>query len=175
LLDHFGDDSMDRSTIALVAGIAAVSGFWGGVALIGFLSLMGVPAPHLAAPAPSAIPETIEAESFVVVDKHRRVLAVLGVGPREHDPSLFLFGKNGGAAIYPHQLYFDLNGDPDPRVHLLLDENGRPSLTLSNGHHPAAALGAAHLQNDITGSVEETAPSSLTLFDKRGKLIWRAP
>jgi len=47
----------------------------------------------------------------------------------------------------------------------LLDENG----------NNRAVLGSIGLETVATGGTEETPLSSLTLFDKKGKVIWRAP
>jgi hypothetical protein len=38
-----------------------------------------------------------------------------------------------------------------------------------------AVLGRAPLETVRTGATEVTAPSSLTLFNKEGNVIWRAP
>jgi hypothetical protein len=38
-----------------------------------------------------------------------------------------------------------------------------------------AVLGTADLQVSRTGAMEKTAPSSLTLFDKKGKVLWQIP
>jgi hypothetical protein len=38
-----------------------------------------------------------------------------------------------------------------------------------------AALGSVGLESEKTGCKETTAPSSLTLFDKKGTVVWRAP
>ena len=75
-------------------------------------------------------------------------------------------------------------GGPDV---VLVDEKGNPLVALgvtNDGPRVAlqdekrnsrAVLGSIPLEAARTGDTEVTAPSSLTLFDKAGKLIWRAP
>lgn len=72
------------------------------------------------------------------------------------DPELSLWGK--GEKIY---------GGTS------LKEDG---LTLWDEHGKArATLGTTSLENTHTGSTETTAPGSLTLFDKNGRVIWQVP
>jgi len=70
---------------------------------------------------------------------------------------------------------------------VLVDENRNPRVALIGGKlGPAvslfdekgkgrAVLGSASLETARTGAKEITAPSSLTLFDSKGKVLWRAP
>ena len=71
----------------------------------------------------------------------------------------------------PHVSLFDKHaeirvdiGVRDPAVSLY-DTDGRLR----------AALGATKLEMTRTGPVEQTPESSLVLFDKEGKVLWRAP
>jgi len=69
----------------------------------------------------------------------------------------------------------------------LLDEQGTPRAGLGSGkNEPALVLydekgtrraefGSALLEETRTGATETTGPSSVRLFDKDGKTIWRAP
>ena len=57
-----------------------------------------------------------------------------------------------------------------------MDKDGSPHLDLfDNDGKLRAALGVTDLQITRTGASEKTAPSSLTLFDKEGKVIWQSP
>jgi hypothetical protein len=57
-----------------------------------------------------------------------------------------------------------------------IDEKGKALLSLSDKEgHLRAVLGPTSLETVKTGATEETAPGSLTLFDKEGKVIWQAP
>ena len=57
-----------------------------------------------------------------------------------------------------------------------VDKDGSPHLDLydSDGNL-RAVLGSANLEVITTGESQKTAPSSLTMFDKKGKLIGRLP
>ena len=48
-------------------------------------------------------------------------------------------------------------------------------LTLRDEHGASAVLGHTVLERKIKGSVEHLPASSLVLFDKDGKVVWRAP
>lgn len=59
---------------------------------------------------------------------------------------------------------------------LEVDKDGNPDLDLfDNEGKLRAALGVTDLQITRTGASEKTAPSSLTLFDKEGKVVWQSP
>jgi hypothetical protein len=89
--------------------------------------------------------------------------------------------------ISPHQAEFHLKSDGSAGLEftdenyrtqaaLDVDKDGNPYLDLfDNDGKLRAALGATDLEIVRTGASEKTAPSSLTLFDKKGKLIWRTP
>ena len=69
-------------------------------------------------------------------------------------------------------------GDADlkERVRLELLENGAPRLVLADTSGTArASLGVTELLTPKTGATERTAPSSLVLFDKEGKVMVRLP
>ena len=69
----------------------------------------------------------------------------------------------------------------------LSDQNGKdravlsagtsgPSLALRDENQKArAVLGHTELEATVTGAVEQRPASSLVLFDKDGKVIWKAP
>jgi hypothetical protein len=58
---------------------------------------------------------------------------------------------------------------------LEVDEHGPFMAPNDEKTTPRAVLGRMPLETVRTGAKEITAPSSLTLFDKKGKVIWRAP
>lgn len=59
---------------------------------------------------------------------------------------------------------------------LAVDNDGGPHLDLfDNRGRLRAVLGTVNLERTRTGATEKTAPSSLTLFDKKEKLIWQIP
>ncbi|MGO9056096.1 MAG: hypothetical protein ACLQU2_01710 [Candidatus Binataceae bacterium] len=93
---------------------------------------------------------------------------VLGIG-RDGTPNLALFGRSEDAYLGPGELtLLDQNGGGahlDSSRIRLFDRNG----TLRN------VLGSVGLETTATGATEETSLSSLTLFDNKGKVIWRAP
>jgi len=59
-----------------------------------------------------------------------------------------------------------------------VEKDGSPSLLLSDGSDgqpTMAALGVLELETPKTGATKKTQPSSLILFGKDGKILWRAP
>jgi hypothetical protein len=89
--------------------------------------------------------------------------------------------------VTPRQAKFTLRSDGSAdlefkakgfrsRAGLDVDSDGSPHLDLfDNDGNLRAALGVTDLQTVRTGAQEKTAPSSLTLFDKKGKVIWQSP
>jgi hypothetical protein len=313
---------MDRRTVAIVVSIAVLAGFCGGTVSVRLLPSRAGTAVSLTAPVQGAIPETIKAQRFVLVDTQGKALAMLGVASleevAEHVPELqneaakkesrsklqhtgpllmffdpkgdavtmlskylLFFSKDGRSELGPQSLSLFLKGESHPRAEMALEHvdlgdfgkewnseldlnsgwsferadkpkpgiflkaaerdaevlvglkgisgigegglgapgpgggrlaslevyNGKPSLTLfdKDGFIRAAlggpsflesakgpflpasfrlfdekgnvraVLGTAALEIVSTGATEKTAPSSLTLFDRKGKVIWRAP
>jgi hypothetical protein len=70
----------------------------------------------------------------------------------------------------------DRKENSPPRLFFGIDLNHEPSLEFfdSTGR-TRAAVGDTTLTTYSTGSREYTGPSSMTLFDKDGNLLWRAP
>ena len=75
------------------------------------------------------------------------------------------------------------DGMPDLSLH---DQNGKaravlsvgtsgPSVVLRDKNQDRAVLGHTELEATATGTVEQRAASSLVLFDRNGKVIWRVP
>lgn len=61
------------------------------------------------------------------------------------------------------------------RVTLLINEQGSPTLTLTDGNGASAVLGHTTLETKRTGVTTKRPSSSLVLFNKKGKVIWSAP
>jgi hypothetical protein len=62
------------------------------------------------------------------------------------------------------------------RIGLTVTKDGSPTVFLNDEKgHPRAVLGSMELERARTGDTENTAPSSLALFDNKGNVIWRAP
>jgi hypothetical protein len=75
---------------------------------------------------------------------------------------------------------FQMNGsgaiEKNRRMELDAPTNSNPSLQLfDNDGNLRASLGSTSLEVTRTGAEETTAPSSLTFFDKKGKVLWQAP
>jgi hypothetical protein len=99
---------------------------------------------------------------------------------KDNNPDLTLRDEKGESRV---SLFVDKDG---PLVSLR-DERGKmrvglvltkdsPHLGLyDENENTRAVLGSTSLEATNTGETEVTAPSSLTLFDKEGKIIWRAP
>jgi hypothetical protein len=69
-----------------------------------------------------------------------------------------------------------MDGGGEYRTIMDLGPDGSPSLEFRDRKGTArAVLGTAGLRTVRTGSTERTAESSLVLFDKDGKVLWRAP
>jgi hypothetical protein len=152
-------------------------------------------------PAGEPVADVVRAKRFVLVDDSGKVRARLEVegkwGPRlvllneevrivaglqvsRTGARLTLGNENEQARV---SLGFDQGV---PRL-LLWDENGKssaglevfedgPRLSLHDANGALrAALGTSALGPDAAGEIESTAPSSLVLFDKEGKVLWRAP
>src|SRR5215469_5782062 len=91
-------------------------------------------------------------------DKHGKTRAWLKTSPTGL-PSLTLWDENDHL-----------------RAMLGTDADGSPSLLLNDEkEHSRAVLGNVGLENTKTGSTENTGPSSLVLFGKDRRVIWRAP
>jgi hypothetical protein len=88
------------------------------------------------------------------------------------DLSLYLFrhGDLSSAAI----MLSDTHGKS--RIQLRTNTAGEPSLEFDDeAGQGRAVLGNVGLENTRTGSTESTGPSSLIMFGKNGRVIWRAP
>lgn len=74
----------------------------------------------------------------------------------------------------PELTFYDQNGKA--RAWLTLGSDGSPKFSLHDqAGNERATLGHAELESTRTGGVEQRPASSLVLFDKDGKVMWRAP
>ncbi len=91
--------------------------------------------------------------TLTLYDQNGKVRAVL-----DGTPDLSLYGQNGKG-----------------RASLSVDTSG-PSLVLGDENQKArAVLGHTALEATATGTVEQRPASSLVLFDRDGKVIWKVP
>ena len=68
------------------------------------------------------------------------------------------------------------DADGKTRAHLGMDADGSSYIEICDKDGKTrAALGVTNLEVTKTGATEKTAPSSLVLFDRDGKVIWSAP
>jgi hypothetical protein len=73
------------------------------------------------------------------------------------------------------------DGSQSPTMTLSGDEKGGMKLSperiaiFDSEDSPRAVLGSVGLATSETGATEQTAPGSLTLFNRKGKVIWQAP
>lgn len=151
-----------------------------------------------------AVPKVVEAERFVLRDTTGKPRARLSLLP-DGGTGLTLFDQNGKARAglgllpdgWPALTLVDQNGKLRAKLSLLPD--GRPALTLADQNEkprallslyqpdggpaldlfdqnekPRAVLGQTALET-ATGTLEQRPASSLVLFDRDGKVIWRVP
>jgi hypothetical protein len=113
-------------------------------------------------------------------DKDRKSRAILGVA-NDGSPVLLFIDKNGkrraglttSATGSPDLKLSDKNGKP--RAILGVSVDGEPSLILADENRSLAWFGHAGLENTRTGTVEKRPASALVLYDKEGKVLWKAP
>ncbi len=145
---------------------------------------------------------TLGTDGLVLADQNGKFRAALGVGtdgsaslifddqnekPRvtlgvldDGTPHLALLDQNEkprlalavGTDGTPHLALFDQN--KKPRLALDVGTSG-PSVVLGDQNRDRAVLGHTELEGKATGTVEQRPASSLVLFDRDGKVIWRAP
>jgi len=104
----------------------------------------------------SLLADGLPLPSLVLADQNEKSRAVLTVGA-DGSPHLGLFDQN-----------------EKPRADLSVGTSG-PSLVLLDENRNRAVLGHTALEGKATGTVEQRPASSLVLFDRDGKVIWRAP
>jgi hypothetical protein len=97
---------------------------------------------------------------FILTEKGEPLLALWGKGAKTYDG---LYLRDRGVAL----------ADTQGKVRATLDDDG--FTLLDEKEKLRAVLGSTTLETVRTGATETTAPSSLTLFDKDGKVIWQVP
>ena len=118
--------------------------------------------------------------AILAMSEHGEPRVVLG--NHKNAPEVLLIDKSNKVRV---KLEIEGDGEPrlalydgarQPRVAVGTQSDGGPGVVLldENGR-PRAALGSRWLEQRNTGAVEERPDSSLVLFDKDGKIIWRAP
>ncbi len=123
---------------------------------------------------PKAVPKVIEAERFVLRDTKGKIVAILGADA-PGTPALSLHDQNEKVRA---ALAIAADGRP---FLALLDQNGKQRAALSVGVDGTSALllsdqnGKLRAGMTATGTVEQRPASSLVLFDRDGKVIWRVP
>lgn len=97
-------------------------------------------------------------------------------------PGISLFRKPGeGAKLYSSDVLengpiLELLHDGKIRAFIALDKEGSPQFQMSDETGKTrAALGHVDLEEIPTGTVSKRPASSLVLFDKDGKVLWKAP
>jgi len=93
--------------------------------------------------------------------------------------SLMLFNAEGEhraqLSLMGDQPFLDLiDGTRDKRIRLGVDPDG-PSLQISDAAGFMAIVGTIGLETTKTGEAHRTSAASVVLFDKDGKVTWRAP
>jgi hypothetical protein len=97
----------------------------------------------------------------------------LGLSDKEGNPRIGLFLTPDGS---PALKLFDEGNSGKARAGIVLLADGSPAVILSDRDGTfRAALGVAELEGTKAGAKERTAPSSLVLFGKDGKVLFRAP
>ncbi len=128
---------------------------------------------------PKAVPKVVEAERFVLRDTRGKIRAALDT-VASGGLALSLADENGKARAglgvaadgTPGLFLTDQNGKT--RAELSVGTSG-PSLVLRDENRDRAVLGHTALETKAIGTVEQRPASSLVLFDKNGKVIWRVP
>lgn len=157
---------------------------WAGGAM-----LVGIAAVVLMGQAVPRAPRTVEAERFVLRDTRGKMRAELTNSAGEVGPALFLYHRNGDPDNPRHAIDLQVLDDPggltrvglrDSQGQMLaqleVSTKGLVSLTLRDERfNTRAVLGHTKLEITRTGTVEQHPASSLVLFDKDGKVIWKAP
>lgn len=147
----------------------------------------------------TSAPEVIRAQRFELVDAEGKIRAVLSSDPDGRPgPDLVLFdykdeiraklaldglelrdGKGHVRAAFvlrdsPALMFVDEGGVPG--AWLSVRNDGTTALELSDERaRTRAVLGTTDLVTTRTGAETKTAVSSLVLFDKDGKVLWKTP
>jgi len=123
----------------------------------------------------------VEAEEFVLRDESgvkRGALAVLpggaaglAISDRSGEPRASLTVYQGGEPVLTLS-----DKDGKSRASLVLLADGSPSFYLKDqGGKVRSAMGAISIQAMQTGEITQRSESSIVLFNKDGKAVWKTP
>jgi hypothetical protein len=98
------------------------------------------------------------------------------LGLKEGDPSVNLYGNGAMSSIGPTALaFYERVGKEDELRSALSALKGEPQLILRDRMGFTTNIGINWLQSPDTGERHTTSAASVAMFDKDGKVIWRAP
>lgn len=178
------DAEDEKKSISMVSGTLSASD-GEGLTMLSTRGLSVSDIPGGAATKSSGV-NAIYSASGVSVHGSDATLASLSViGDRADQAMLWLRGRRrtplgvGGVTLTAHSdssSSLSLGPKIPGGISLDVQKDGSPSLTLSDSTGRArAVLGEVELVTERTGKTDKLPPSSLVLFDKDGKVIWRAP
>jgi hypothetical protein len=109
-------------------------------------------------------------------DKTRTKLGLMGNG----ESALVFYGKKlkDTPTVWLTSLMglMMMDNDGSPRAHIVLNAEGEPSISLlDKGNKKRAVLGSVDLSNQLAESVEKRSSSSLVLFNKDERVLWKVP
>lgn len=118
--------------------------------------------------------------ALVLQDPRERMRAMLAL---RDDEAPMLQLADGGTRVRASLMLmsdgapgFALLDGKQVRASLRLADDGEPALRLSDpSGRVRATVGTSQLEGVDSGATETTAPSSVVLFDRNGKVLWRAP
>jgi hypothetical protein len=169
------------------------------IALAFGLGILGLFTMGQARPVAGVVPKVIEAEKFVLRDADGRERASLGMtkfaGPElelrhsfdvnavqttvetKLNAAVLSMARYAGTAdgqmlLNSGGVFIDLS-DKDGKRSLRMNAN--PSVSLEDEQGFTTTIGRADLEVVKTGESRKTSAASIVIFDKGGKVIWRAP
>ncbi len=146
---------------------------------------------------------TVEAQAFILRDAEGVVRAELKMTPGGSSlllksskgssaidlgvidgmPTFFMFDRENAPPVVTlmanrslnNRAILELNGLQGNSGVLLVVEQGRSGLQLTDAEGFGSALGRGEINLPITGESSKTSAASLVMFGKDGRVIWRAP
>jgi hypothetical protein len=139
-------------------------------------------------------PKIVQAERFVLVDGNGDVRGEMGmdgggmarlVMRAPGSGGAYVLLNPGGLALHdakdPH-LWINssglsvLSGKTKASIRMRLNDRSEPTLAFADENGIVRAqLGNTTLQDEKLGTIERSSASSLVLFDRGGKVIWKVP
>jgi hypothetical protein len=138
-------------------------------------------------------PAVLESEKFILRDSSGNMRAELSMSAGGSGPALYLYHKGERPDNPPHAIDLEVldqhsqvgpaitriglrDGKGQMLAKLEVSSGGQVALTLRDEQFKdRAVVGSVALQQTKTGSTEARPPSSLVLFDKEGRVIWKVP